>query len=163
MAAGYEFQVASRVDAPRSEVWARVSSMEGVNDELAPVLRMTHPPEVADLNPHNVPLGERLFRSWILLFGVLPFDYDDLVLVRVDPDRGFLERSSMLSQRVWEHERTLEDAEEGCLVTDRIRFVPRPPLVGALLRPLLRAFFRHRHRRLRRRFGGEPAAARRPQ
>lgn len=129
--------------------------MEGVNDELAPLLRMTHPADVDQLNPDNVPLGERLFRSWVLLFGVVPFDYDDLVLVRVEPGRGFLERSTMLSQRSWEHERTLEDAPGGCRVTDRIRFEPRLPLIGRPLRPLLRRFFRHRHRRLRRRFGGE--------
>ena len=51
-------------------------------------------------------LGERLFRSWILLFGVLPIDYDDITLVSIEPGRGFHERSSMLSMRVWEHERT---------------------------------------------------------
>jgi ligand-binding SRPBCC domain-containing protein len=150
----YEFRVSSRLEAPREQVWERVSSMEGVNDELAPILKMTHPPEIEDLNPSNVPLGERLFRSWVLLFGVLPFEYDDLVLVRVDEGHGFLERSSMLTQRVWEHERTLRDAPRGCDVTDRIRFEPRLPLVGVALRPLIRAFFRHRHRRLRRRFGG---------
>lgn len=148
--------VGSRVLAPCSRVWDRVSSMDGVNYELAPLLRMTHPADVADLNPTNVPLGERLFRSWILLFGLIPFDYDDLVLVRVEEGRGFLERSSMLSMSVWEHERTLEDAAGGCVVTDRIRFVPRLPLIGRALRPLLRAFFRHRHRRLRAYFGGEP-------
>jgi ligand-binding SRPBCC domain-containing protein len=148
--------VSSRLDADRERVWDRVSTMEGVNYELAPLIRMTHPPEVEDLNPSNVPLNERLFRSWILLFGVVPFDYDDLVLVRVEPGRGFLERSSMLSMRVWEHERTLQDAPGGCLATDRILYTPRVPLLGRLLRPILRGFFRHRHRRLRRQFGGEP-------
>jgi ligand-binding SRPBCC domain-containing protein len=157
-ARSYRFTVSSRLAAPRGAVWERVSSMEGVNDELAPLVRMTYPATVADLGEADVPLGERLFRSWLLLFGVVPFDYDDLVLVRVEAGRGFLERSSMLSQRVWEHERTLEDAPGGCLVTDRIRYEPRLPGLGRLLRPLLRRFFAHRHRRLRRRFGGEPVA-----
>ena len=154
----HHFSVASRLTAPRAAVWARISTMDGVNDELAPLLRMTYPPSVADLNPDNVPIGRRIFRSWLLLFGVVPFDYDDLVLVRVEAERGFLERSSMLSQRLWEHERTLEDAPGGCLVTDRIRYEPRLPALGTPLRPLLRRFFLHRHRRLRRRFGGELAA-----
>jgi ligand-binding SRPBCC domain-containing protein len=153
----FEFEVTSRLQADRGRVWNQVSSIEGVNYELAPLLRMTHPPEVVDLNPHNVPLGERLFRSWILLFGLIPFDYDDLVLVRVEPPRGFLERSSMLSMTTWEHERKLDDAGGGCLISDRIRFVPRLPLVGHLLRPIIRRFFLHRHRRLMRRFGGAPA------
>ena len=66
-------------------------------------------------------LGERIFRSWVLLFGVLPIDYDDLTLIALEPGRGFHERSRMLSMRVWEHERTLEpDGEGGCRVRDRL-------------------------------------------
>ncbi len=61
----------------------------------------------------------------------------------------------MLSQRLWEHERTLEpDGASACRVTDRVLFEPRLPVPGALMRPVLLAVFRHRHRRLRRRFGG---------
>lgn len=157
-ARSYEFSVASRLAAPRGLVWERIITMEGVNDELAPLVRMTYPESVAELTPGTVPIGRRIFRSWLLLFGVLPFDYDDLVLLRVDAERGFLERSSMLSQRVWEHERTLEDAPGGCVVTDRIRYEPRVAGLGPALRPVLRRFFGHRHRRLRRRFGGQPAA-----
>ena len=80
----------------------------GINDEMRPIMRMTTPPGVERLDPDTIELGERIGRSWVLLFGLIPFDYDDLTLVRLDPGRGFLERSSMLSQRVWEHERTLE-------------------------------------------------------
>ena len=35
-----------------------------------------------------MPLGRRWFRSWILLRGVLPFDYDELRIERLDPERG---------------------------------------------------------------------------
>ena len=143
----------SVVGASPEAVWRRVSSFEGVNDELRPVLRMTAPRHLRALDPAEVPLGERLFRSWVLLFGVLPFDYDDLTLVRIDPGRGFLERSKMLSQRLWEHERTLQPAAGGCRVTDRLRFEPRVPGTGALSAAFVRRVFRHRHRRLRRRFG----------
>jgi ligand-binding SRPBCC domain-containing protein len=155
-----EFSVTSRLHAPRQEVWERVSTMAGVNDELAPLLSMTHPPQIDSLDPSSVPLGRPLFRSWIKLARVFPFDYDDLVLVRVDPGEGFLERSTMLSQRSWEHERTLRDAAGGCELTDRIAFEPRVAALGGPLRPVLRAFFRHRHRRLRRRFGGQEVGRR---
>ena len=80
--------------------------------------------------------------------------WDDLTLVRLDPPAGFLERSSMLSNRLWEHERTIEPVAGGCTVTDRIAFEPRLPIPGRLLLPLYRTVFRHRHRRLRSRFGG---------
>jgi ligand-binding SRPBCC domain-containing protein len=143
------FEVSSVVAAPREAVWARVSTMEGVNAEMLPLVRMTHPAGVESLRPQDVVLGERLFRSWILLFGVLPFDYDDLVLVRIDEGRGFHERSTMLSQRLWEHERLLEDAGPGrTRVTDRVRFEPRLPLLGRVQRSLFTWFFRRRHRLL---------------
>jgi ligand-binding SRPBCC domain-containing protein len=144
----------SLVAAPPEAVWERVSTFEGVNDELGPVLRMTAPARVRALDPSEVVLGERMFRSWVLLFGVIPIDYDDLTLVALEPGRGFHERSRMLSMRVWEHERTLEpDGDSGCSVRDRLSFEARLPGMGPLLERIVRATFRHRHRRLRRRFG----------
>ena len=155
MARAGRVEVASRLEAPAAAVWDRVSSFEGINHELMPVMRMTAPPEVRRLEPDQVVLGERICRSWVLLFGFIPFDYDDIVLVSLDPGRGFHERSSMLSMRVWEHERWIEpEGDSACVVHDRLTFEPRLPLP---LTPIVRATFRHRHRRLRQRFGGAPA------
>ena len=117
---------------------------------------MTHPPDVDRFDPETVPTGERLFRSWILLFGVLPIDYDDITLVRVEPGRGFLERSPLASQRLWEHERAIRPADDGCLVVDHVRHEPRLRVGGRAQSAVLRQVFLHRHRRLRRRFGGTP-------
>jgi ligand-binding SRPBCC domain-containing protein len=144
---------ASRLAASREQVWKRVSTMEGVNAELVPIARMKVPRGVGGLDPGTVPIGERVGRFWILLFGLFPVDYDDLTLVRLDPPAGFLERSQMLTMRVWEHERTLEPADGGCLIRDRVRLEPRLPGAARVLLPVYRAVFRHRHRRLRRRFG----------
>jgi ligand-binding SRPBCC domain-containing protein len=143
----------SELDAPPGAVWARVASMQGINHELGPWMRMTSP-RGAELSADAVPLGRRWFRSWILLFGVLPFDYDDLCVDRLDPERGFLERSKMLSASRWEHERTLEALPGGATrVTDRVVFVPRIRATSGLHRALIAAIFRHRHRRLRSHFG----------
>jgi ligand-binding SRPBCC domain-containing protein len=154
-----EFEVRSRLAAPPDQVWERIATAAGVNAELMPLVRMTAPRELQRLAPEKVELGTRLCRSWILLFGVIPIDYDDIVLERLESGRGFLERSTMLSQRLWEHERTLEPTTngEGCLLTDRIRFEPRLSLPAGWLRPLFRLVFRHRHGRLRRHFGGVAA------
>jgi hypothetical protein len=153
-----EITVASRLLARPDRVWDRVITPAGINDELRPILRMTVPGGLERLDPAAVELGRPLGRSWVLLFGVIPCDIDEITLVRLEEGRGFLERSRMLSQRTWEHERTLEPAAEGgCLLTDRVRWEPRLSLPGAPLRPLFRAIFRHRHARLRRRFGGVPA------
>jgi hypothetical protein len=150
-----EISVASRLDATPQQVWERIITPEGINDEMRPYLRMTLPPGVDGLDPESVTLGERIGRSWILLFGLIPFDYDDITLVRLEPGSGFLERSRMLSQRAWEHERTLEPAGEGgCLIADRVRWQPRLGLPASPLKPAIGWFFGHRHRRLRRHFGG---------
>jgi hypothetical protein len=149
---GTEIVVASSVPAERDAVWARVASLEGINHELGPWMRMTSP-RGATLSVEQVPVGERWFRSWVLLFGVIPFDYDDLCIVRLEPGHGFLERSKMLSARVWEHERTLQPLDDGgTQVTDRVRFEPRLPGTAPVHRAVVGAIFRHRHRRLRRFF-----------
>jgi len=152
-----EIEISSQLEAPPTQVWDRITTPEGINDEMRPYLRMTVPAGVERLDPESIELGKKIGRSWILLFGLIPFDYDDLTLVRLDPGCGFLERSQMLSQRSWEHERTLEPTDGGgCLITDRISWQPRLGLPGAPLRPMIAWFFRHRHKRLRRHFGGQP-------
>ncbi|HSS03752.1 MAG TPA: hypothetical protein VLK89_01015 [Solirubrobacterales bacterium] len=130
---------------------------EGINDEMRPYLRMTLPRGLERIDPAEIEIGKPIGRSWILLFGLIPFDYDDVTLVRLEPSKGFLERSTMLSQRLWEHERTLEPAGGGCTVTDRVRWEPRLGLLASPLQPVIGWFFRHRHDRLRRRFGGVTA------
>ena len=149
-----EITLTSELAAGVGAVWARITDPAGINDELRPLMRMTIPRGARDFGLDNLEPG-RIGRSWLLLFGLVPFDYDDLTIVRLDPERGFLERSSMLSQRLWEHERTLTPlGEDRCQITDRIAWEPRPPLPGRLLRPLILAVFNHRHKRLRRVWGG---------
>jgi hypothetical protein len=139
-------------------VWDRITTAQGINDELWPYLRMTAPASLRESGLAQVEFGRRICRSAVLLFGVLPVDYDDITLVRLEPPAGFLERSPMLSQQVWEHERTLEEVPDGCVLTDRVSYSPRLPLPDRPLRALYAGVFRHRHRRLRRRFGGHALA-----
>jgi hypothetical protein len=145
-----EITVSSELAAEAEKVWARAIDPRGINDELRPLMRMTVPRGLDDFGLDDPEPG-RIGRSWILLFGFLPFDYDDLNIVRLEPGRSFLERSSMLSMRHWEHERTLEPIGDGrCKLTDRLAWEPRLPLPGQLFRPLVQAIFNHRHRRLER-------------
>ena len=103
----------------------------GVNAELMPIVRMTLPRGTDRLDADSVTVGAPLGRCWLLLFGVIPFDWDYLTLERLDPPSGFHERSSMASMRTWEHERTLEPvASGGCRVTDRVAFLPRVAAPG---------------------------------
>jgi hypothetical protein len=150
-----EFRIGSTLRAEPAAVWERAMSAEGINAELGPLLRMTVPRGVESLDLHGLEPGP-LGRSWVLLFGLVPVDYDDIGLKRIEPGRGFLECSTMLSQRLWEHERTIEPGGEGTTIVDRVAWEPRLPLPGRLLRPLFAAVFRHRHRQLQRHFGGAP-------
>jgi len=152
--------VCSELKAATEAVWTRAIDPAGINDELRPLMRMTVPRGAEDFGLDDPEPGH-IGRSWILLSGLVPFDYDDITVVRAEPGRGFLERSSMLSMRLWEHERTLEPlGENRCRITDRLAWEPRLPLPGALLRPLIRFVFRHRHRRLRLHYASADAARR---
>jgi hypothetical protein len=134
-------------------------SEEGINDELRPVLRMTMPAGLRGKTVATVAVGEPLGRSWILLGGLLPVDYDDLCLAELEPGRRFLERSRTLTFAVWEHERLIEPAGEGrCRVTDRLGFELKRPLAAVpgcarLAERVVRLLFGHRHRRLARHWG----------
>lgn len=147
----------SALSSPAAQVWASISTMAGVNDELAPLLVMTSPKEARVLDIGAAPTGVKLFRSWVLLFGVLPIDYDDLFLASVTPGVGFVETSTLMSAKKWRHERTIEPlSDHACRVADRLTFEPRLPLIGAALEGIVRTLFAHRHRRLRRKFGENP-------
>jgi hypothetical protein len=102
-------------------------------------------------------------RAWLRLFGVVPFDYDRLMIAELHPGRGFREESTMLSRSQWRRDRSVTAKGIGkTIVCDRITFQLR-----AFLHPLtpivakaLRALFDHRHRRLRRHFVANASASR---
>jgi ligand-binding SRPBCC domain-containing protein len=148
-----EILIASELRASPEAVWARVASLQGINHELGPWLRMTAPRD-AELSSNAIQIGQRWFRSWILLLGLVPIDYDDLCIERIEPEQGFLERSKMFSAPIWEHERTLERLDAGSTrLEDRVAFTPRLSATAGLHRAVIAAIFRHRHRRLRTFFG----------
>jgi len=147
-------ELSSRLAASRAEVWAVVSSMKGVNDELMPFVRMTYPSRLSKLTAADVVPGAVLFHSWILGLGVLPFDLHALALQEIREGDGFVEESTSWMQSRWRHERVLTDTPEGgCVVTDRLLIEPRVALARPLVAAVVGRLFAHRHRRLRERFG----------
>lgn len=114
---------------------------------------MRLPRSARELTIETLPVGKVLGRAWIILFGLIPVDYDRLAIVDLEPGRFFHEKSTMLSMRQWEHRRTLSPIDEGTTrVTDHIVLVPRLGLVTPVMAKVLYAFFGHRHRRLQRHF-----------
>jgi ligand-binding SRPBCC domain-containing protein len=153
MSGPYSFTFASHLKAPAERVWAHASTFEGVNRELWPLARMTYPARFAALTPEVVPLGQVAFRSWVLLFGLVPVDYDDITLVELEPGRGFSEVSRMMALREWRHRRTITPQGETCTLHDEIALLPRWRLAGPLQARAFRLVFALRHRALRRLFG----------
>lgn len=145
---------ASDLAAAPDRVWQRLSTMRGVNHELMPLLRMTHPAQATDLASPLLKPGETAFASWLLLFGVLPIDRHFLMIERLYTGAGFDERSWSWLQREWVHRRRVLAIAGGTRVIDELEFTPRIGLFAPLLRPVIRAVFRHRHRRLAETFGG---------
>ena len=148
------FAITTRLAAPAEQVWAAAVSEEGINHELGPWLRMTMPKAIdPGMTIDEAPLGEPLGRSWILLRGLIPVDYDDLCLAERGPGMRFLERSQLGSARHWQHERAvLAAGDDECEITDRLELELRAPLraIGGtrVAERVVRALFEHRHRRL---------------
>lgn len=146
----------SHLAAPAPVVWGRVVTAEGINDELRPWLTMSLPPRLSAGSLHHARLGVPLGRAWLRAFGVVPVEWDDLMLAELEPGRRFHEISSMMTARRWEHERTLTPTgAQSTQVHDRVVFEARLGGRGAeaLMHVVVSAVFTHRHRRLRRRFG----------
>jgi len=160
MARTYSLAFTSELATGAAEVWDVVGTMPGVNAELAPWLHMSTPPRAAGLRIEDARTSEPLFSSWLLLGGWLPVDRHHLQLAEIARGRGFVEQSTSWSQRRWEHRRTVEPrGDAACTVSDRLTFVPRVAPAGPLLVRVVGALFRHRHRRLRARFGAIDTAA----
>ena len=156
MPEAYAFSITSTLRASAEELWSHASSFAGVNRELGPLVYMTYPPSMARLTPAAVPLGRRAFRSWILLLGLIPVDFDDVTLVELEPGRGFYEVSRVASVRQWRHRRTLIPVANGCRLTDELAFAPLWSWAGPLQFWVFRGIFALRYRYLRRRFGTLP-------
>lgn len=144
----------STLRSSRSEVWAVVSTMAGVNAELRPFMRMTYPAQAEQLSSAAIVPGEVLFRSWLLAGSLVPIDRHALELERVIEGEGFDEESTSLLQRRWRHERWLTDTPAGgCVVRDRLVITPRLALARPVVALAVRFLFDHRHRVLRQRLG----------
>lgn len=149
-------------------VWAGISTMAGVNAELAPIVRMTHPAGVELVAAVDVidvaAVGNELepgfcFHSWLLLGGVLPIDRHALTIERLFHGVGFDEESTSWLQRRWRHERRIaDDPGGGCIVSDQLVVEPRLGFTTPVVAFVVRRVFEHRHRRLLRRFGAVSAA-----
>ena len=140
------------VRASRTEVWAAVCTVDGVNRELSPFARMTDPTHGAHFDAEPWRDGAPVL--WQLLFGIIPVDRHRVELVALPDEGGFSESSSSWWHRVWRHERTLLDQPGGgCVVRDDVEIEPRLAAFDPIIELAVGHMFRLRHRSLRREFG----------
>jgi ligand-binding SRPBCC domain-containing protein len=138
--------------ADRSEVWAAMSSVGGVNREVSPFVRMTDSTHGAHFDSEPWRTGAPVL--WQLLFGCIPVDLHRVELIALPDGRGFRESSSSWWFRVWRHERTLlEHPGGGCIVHDDVELEPRRGVPAPIVEFAHRRMFRRRHRHLHRQFG----------
>jgi len=137
--------------ASRSKVWAAVSTVDGINREVAPFVRMTDPTGGAPFD--SEPWRDGAPVVWQLLLGVIPIDRHRIELVALPDRSGFRESSSTWWYRVWWHERALRDDSAGCVVRDSMQIEPRLRVLDPIIAWAVGRTFRHRHRSLQRRFG----------
>ena len=152
--------ITSFVKASREQVWEKASTIAGVNEEFAPILKMTCPDPNAHISPSLV-TGRPIFRSWLLLFGIFPVEYDLISIVECKEGFSFSEKSSMALLREWNHTRELTQTARGTKITDTLSFCPRAPLffLGWIARAVVRILFRYRHYRLGLIFGSSISVA----
>jgi len=144
----------STLHASRERVWEWISSVQGIQAEMWPWLRMTAPRSVRSLADVPFQPGVRMFRSFVFLFGVLPIDYSDLTLLELDAGSGFVEQSPMGSMKLWRHGRRVlpcDSDESSVRLVDQLTF--RPRLARGLVRWFIGRVFAHRHAVLRATFG----------
>ena len=138
--------------ANRSEVWAAISSVEAVNREVSPFVRMTDSTHGAHFDAEPWRVGAPVL--WQLLFGFIPVDRHRVELVALPDKGGFRESSSSWWHRVWRHERTLVDNPGGgCVVRDDVEIEPRHGVTDPIIELAVGRMFRRRHQYLRRQFG----------
>lgn len=141
----------SRLAAEPPVIWLHATTMSGVNAELKPLLSMTSPQRYDCMTLRDAPHGELLFHSWLLLFGLIPFDRHALTFESLW-DYGFQEHSTSWMHQQWRHKRVVELMPGGARVVDELEIVPRFAPAW-LVRFMVNRVFNQRHRYLRQRFG----------
>lgn len=147
-----QFTISSDLAIAAEDLWRHSVTPVDINAEFKPLLQMRFPQGMDDVTEGWAP-GDIGFRSWILLGGLLPVDYDDLRFIELEPGHHFVERSTMLSQAYWEHRREIHPLEGGARITDSIEFAPRATVLTPVYEKIFSMIFRYRHRSLRRMYG----------
>ena len=149
-----KFEESSHINISATEFIENQLTLGGVNYELGPFLKMTCPKEWEQRPLTEWQTGMPLFRSVIFALWVLPIDVHSFYMERVSA-RGFEERSSSWMNSLWAHKRSIESDGAFCKIHDVVEFTPRVKILGGLAALIYQSVFKHRHKRLKVRFGAK--------
>jgi hypothetical protein len=149
----YLFEIKSKLNISGEYFWRQAIKMSSVNMELWPIIRMTFPNTMNNINPTTEDFGKCLFRSCVLLFRFIPIDLYYVTFTEFIQGDHFQESSPTLTQKIWKHRRQIKNIEQGCCVIDSVEIIPRIKLLGKLYLWFVRILFTQRHNNLRKRYG----------
>ncbi len=109
----------SEVAAPAEALWQHTAAKKTLNREFSPWLRMTAPGP--DILPASIEAPQKLFRSYILLFGFLPVEYDDLAIEEFEPPHP-CEASITQLYRVFSAGLSADRTRQSSRICDRERY-----------------------------------------
>jgi len=147
-----KFTKSVKLNVDKNLLFKSQFNFKGVNYELNPIVHMTASVEWKNRSLAEAPVNEKLLYSIILLFGFIPIDIHHISFKRI-LENEFREASSSVLMKHWNHNRIIESFEQGCLLTDEINFSTRIPFLDIIIRPIYLSVFKHRHQRLKRKFG----------
>ena len=154
----FHVQLESKVPRSPAELWDWSTSVQGVDTEMGPVLKLDFPKGMTHIPRDGSGLGRPLGNCRFLLFGIVPVDLSRLTFTEMEPGRRFVEQSPLLSMKSWRHERIIAPAPDGTQVVDRLEFTPR--FADRFVGWLIGCFFRHRHAMLKKHYRERRSVAR---
>ena len=131
-------------------MWKWITSAEGINHELFPMLHISSLSNFNTNNLDTIQLGVPITKSWLLLFGLLPIGFSELTLVELHIGERFIEQSTMSFMKSWRHERIITPHGAGTIICDVLSY--EPIILNKLCTFFIKLLFRNRHKKLRNRF-----------
>ncbi len=142
----------SSLSTTKEELWNSICSFKALNNELAPVLKMTNPKNYHNIRLENFPMKAYAFISIILLFRFIPIDRYHVRLMRVIPNYGFIEISKSIFTSKWIHIRKISESENLCTIKDKLVVTPKNILFKPFIWLLIKYIFYTRHKNLKKEY-----------
>lgn len=139
--------VRSKVRVQPEKFWSE-QSIATINYELGPWIQLSAPAAWQNVKLKEWGGKSPLFDSWVLFMGLVPLDHHTFGSFDTSQKLRFIENSSSWLNRIWQHERVVKPAPDGCEIVDTVNFSPRLGLMSPFLVKIYTLIFRHRHSRL---------------